>query len=39
MVKRSSLDLLDVQVRKAVRSFEGGKVSVIYESKHATLYK
>ena len=34
-----SLDLLDADVRKAVRTFEGGKVSAIYQSKHATPYK
>jgi hypothetical protein len=33
------LDLLDSEVRKAVRSFEGGKVSPLYTSKHAMLYK
>jgi hypothetical protein len=34
-----SLDLLDADVRKAVRTFEGGKVSVLYQSGHATPYK
>ena len=34
-----SLDLLDAAVRKAVRAFEGGKVSALYESEHATPYK
>jgi len=34
-----SLDLLDADVRKAVRNFEGGQVSALYESKHATPYK
>jgi type III restriction enzyme len=34
-----SLDLLDSGVRKAVRTFEGGKVSALYQSKHATVYK
>jgi hypothetical protein len=33
------LDLLDANVRKAVRTFEGGKVSALYQSAHATLYK
>lgn len=33
-----SLDLLDDDVRKAVRSFEGGKVSALYKSEHSTLY-
>jgi hypothetical protein len=33
------LDLLDAKVRKAVRTFEGGKVSALYLSAHATLYK
>jgi hypothetical protein len=26
-------------LRKAVRTFEGGKVSALYQSEHATLYK
>ena len=34
-----SLDLLDADVRKAVRTFEGGKVSALYQSEHATPYK
>lgn len=34
-----SLDLLDAALRKAVRAFEGGKVSALYESEHATPYK
>jgi type III restriction enzyme len=34
-----SLDLLDENVRQAVRNFEGGRVSALYESQHATLYK
>jgi hypothetical protein len=33
------LDLTDASVRKAVRKFEGGKVSALYQSKHATPYK
>lgn len=33
-----SLDLLDADVRQAVRSFEGGKVSALYNSDHATRY-
>lgn len=33
------LDLLESDVRKAVRAFEGGKVSPLYESEHATPYK
>jgi hypothetical protein len=33
------LDLLDAEVRKTVRSFEGGKVSVLYQSKHSMPYK
>jgi hypothetical protein len=33
------LDLLDAGVRKAVRAFEGGKVSPLYKSEHATVYK
>src|SRR5204863_8170704 len=32
------LDLLDANVRQAVRSFEGGKVSTLYKSVRATLY-
>ena len=34
-----SLDLLDAKVRDAVRKFEGGKVTVLYESASATDYK
>ena len=34
-----SLDLLDADVRKAVRNFEGGKVSILYQSEHSTPYK
>ncbi len=33
------LDLLDADVRKAVRTFEGGKVSALYQSERATPYK
>jgi type III restriction enzyme len=33
------LDLLEADVREAVRAFEGGKVSALYQSAHATLYK
>jgi len=33
------LDLLDAGVRKAVRQFEGGKVSLLYTSEHAVPYK
>jgi type III restriction enzyme len=33
------LDLLDANVRKAVRTFEGGRVSALYQSEHATPYK
>jgi type III restriction enzyme len=33
------LDLLDAHVRKAVREFEGGKVSALYQSEHAAPYK
>lgn len=33
-----SLDLLDANVREAVRRFEGGKVSALYKSKHSTPY-
>ena len=33
-----SLDLLEPDVRQAVRNFEGGKVSSLYESEHSTLY-
>jgi type III restriction enzyme len=33
------LDLLDADSRKAVRMFEGGKVSPLYESQHSTPYK
>jgi hypothetical protein len=34
-----SLDLLDADGRKAVRAFEGGKVSALYESQLATPFK
>jgi hypothetical protein len=34
-----SLDLLDADVRAAVRRFEGGKVSALYRSEHAMPYK
>jgi type III restriction enzyme len=34
-----SLDLQDVKVRKAVRDFEGGKISPLYSSVHGVLYK
>ena len=34
-----SLDLLNGDVRKAVRTFGGGKVSALYQSEHATPYK
>ena len=33
------LDLLEPAVRKAVRNFEGGKITALYESKHATAYR
>ena len=33
------LDLLEPQIRKAVREFEGGKVSPLYTSEYAMLYK
>lgn len=33
------LDLLDADVRAAVRGFEGGRVSALYESGHARPYK
>src|SRR5262249_19181134 len=33
-----SLDLQDAAVRKAVRNFEGGKISPLYVSELATLY-
>lgn len=33
------LDLLDADVRKAVRKFEGGKVSALFQSEHAAPYK
>jgi hypothetical protein len=33
-----SLDLLDPAVREVVRDFEGGKVSVLYESEHAVPF-
>ena len=34
-----SLDLKDADVRKAVRSFEGGKIAPLYVSSHGVLYK
>ena len=34
-----SLDLLDARVREAVRKFEGGKVTALYESPFATDYQ
>jgi type III restriction enzyme len=34
-----SLDLLDAKVRDAVRTFEGGKVTALYESASATDYQ
>jgi hypothetical protein len=34
-----SLDLLDAKVREAVRKFEGGKVTALYESASATDYQ
>ena len=34
-----SLDLLDATVRNAVRKFEGGKITTLYESASATDYK
>jgi hypothetical protein len=33
------LDMLDENVRKVVRGFEGGKVSPLYASEHASPYK
>lgn len=33
------LDLLEPDVRKAVRDFEGGKITALYESKYATPYE
>jgi type III restriction enzyme len=33
------LDLLDAKVRSAVRAFEGGKVSPLYQSENSTKYK
>jgi hypothetical protein len=35
----SYIDLLDAGARKAVRAFEGGKVSALYESEYASHYK
>ena len=35
----SSLDLLDAKVRDAVRKFEGGKVTALYESAFAADYQ
>ena len=34
-----SLDLHDAKVKKAVRAFEGGKISRLYASEHGRLYK
>jgi type III restriction enzyme len=34
-----SLDLQDANVRKAVRAFEGGKISPLYTSSHGAAYK
>jgi len=34
-----SLDLLDAKVRDAVRKFEGGRVTALYESASATDYQ
>jgi len=34
-----SLDLLNADVQQAVRDFEGGKVSALYASEHATPYE
>jgi type III restriction enzyme len=34
-----SLDLLDARVRDAIRKFEGGKVTALYESAHAADYQ
>ena len=34
-----SLDLRDPEIRRTVRSFEGGKISAVYSSEHATPYK
>lgn len=34
-----SLDLQDANVRKAVRSFEGGRISPLYSSSHGVPYK
>jgi hypothetical protein len=33
------LDLLDPGTRKAIRTFEGGKVSALYTSQHAMVYR
>ena len=33
------LDMLDENVRKAARTFEGGKVSTLYTSDHSSPYK
>ena len=30
-----SLDLLDANIRKAVRMYEGGKVSVLFNGEHS----
>jgi hypothetical protein len=34
-----TLDLQVAGVREAVRNFEGGKISALYNSDHATPYK
>ncbi|MBE3065500.1 MAG: DEAD/DEAH box helicase family protein [Spirochaetes bacterium] len=34
-----SLDLMEPEVRDAVRNFKGGKVSALYSSEHATPFK
>lgn len=34
-----SLDLLDLKVRDAVRTFEGGQITALYESTSATDYQ
>ena len=34
-----SLDLTESSVREAVRAFEGGKVTALYESQHARPYQ
>lgn len=37
--KLRSLDLLDAKVRYAVRTFEGGEMTALYESASATDYQ